>query len=196
MPVEYSTAASVYFPQRRPLCRIPVPDDDRQAFDEAMAQVAPLGARSRAARPRHAPLRAPLRPAAAAAAVPPVETLPVHAPVGGTAVLAWRRPGLRHGDYQRLRAGRPPRPIAEHDLHGLRPEQAGAAIAAAIADSQRRGRRALCLIHGKGYRSGTSASRLKGLTAAVLRGHPEVLGFHSVPGNTGAVNVLLRRPAR
>ena len=195
MRTEYSTAASVYFPQRRPLCRIPVPDDDRQAFEEAMAQVAPLGARSRASRPRHAPPRAPLRPVPPAPAAAPAG-LPAHAPVAGAAVLAWRRPGLRHGDYQRLRAGRPPPPVAEHDLHGLHPEQAGGAIAAAIAASQRRGRRALCLIHGKGYRSGTAASRLKGLTAAVLRGHPEVLGFHSVPGNTGAVNVLLRRPSR
>ena len=160
-----------------------------------MAQVAPLGARSRAVRPGHAAPRAPLRRPPAAAAVP-IAAMPEHVPVDGAAVLAWRRPGLRHGDYQRLRAGRLPRPVPEHDLHGLRPEQAGAAIAAAIADSQRRGGRALCLIHGKGVRSGTGASRLKGLTAAVLRAHPEVLGYHSVPGNTGAVNVLLRGAAR
>lgn len=170
-------------------------DDDRQAFEEAMARVAPLGARSRAVRPgHHAPPRPPRRPAAPAAA-PPAAT-PAYDPVDGAAVLAWRRPGLRHGDYQRLRAGRLPRPVPERDLHGLRPEQAGAAIAAAIADSQRGGGRALRLIHGKGVRSGTGASRLKGLTAAVLRAHPEVLGFHSAPGNTGAVNVLLRAPAR
>ena len=170
-------------------------DDDRQAFEEAMAKVAPLGARSRAIRPsHHAPSRTPRRPAPAAAVRP--AAVPAYGLVDGAAVLAWRRPGLRHGDYQRLRAGRLPRPVPEHDLHGLRPEQAGAAIAAAIADSQRRGGRALCLIHGKGVRSGTGASRLKGLTAAVLRGHPEVLGYHSAPGNTGAVNVLLRGAAR
>ena len=194
MPVEYSTAAWVYFFPTPDFPQIPVPDDDRQTFAEAMTQVAPLGARSKAARPRHAAPRAPLRPAAPAAAA--AAPTPAHAAVDGSAVLAWRRPGLRHGDYQRLRTGRLPRPVPEHDLHGLRPEEACAAIAAAIADGQRRGRRALCLIHGKGYRSGTGASRLKGLAAAVLRGHPEVLGFHSVPGNTGAVNVLLRRLAR
>ena len=170
-------------------------DDDRQAFEEAMAEVAPLGVRSRAVRPGHqAPPRAPRR-AAPPAAAPPA-AVPAHGPIDGAAVLAWRRPGLRHGDYQRLRAGRLPRPVPERDLHGLRPEQAGAAIAAAIADSRRGGGRALRLIHGKGVRSGTGASRLKGLTAAVLRAHPEVLGFHSEPGNTGAVNVLLRGPAR
>ena len=160
-----------------------------------MAKVAPLGVRSRAARPsHHAPPRAPRRPAPAAAILS--TAVPTYGPVDGAAVLAWRRPGLRHADYQRLRTGRLPQPVPEHDLHGLRPEQAGDAIAAAIADSQRGGRRALCLIHGKGVRSGTGASRLKGLTAAVLRAHPEVLGYHSVPGNTGAVNVLLRGAAR
>ena len=160
-----------------------------------MAQVAPLGARSRAVRPgHHAPSRVPRRPVPAAAILP--VAIPAYGPVDGAAILTWRRPSLRHIDYQRLRAGRLPQPVPEHDLHGLRPEQAGAAIAAAIADSQRSGRRALCLIHGKGVRSGTGASRLKGLTAAVLRGHPEVLGYHSVPGNTGAVNVLLRGAAR
>ncbi|MCY4610658.1 MAG: Smr/MutS family protein [Gammaproteobacteria bacterium] len=81
----------------------------------------------------------------------------------------------------------------EIDLHGQDAREACDTIAAAIAHAQQMDRRSLCLIHGKGHHSESRGSRLKGLVDAVLREHSEVLGFHSVPGNTGAVNVLLRR---
>ena len=84
----------------------------------------------------------------------------------------------------------------EIDLHGQDAREACDTIAAAIAHAQQMNRRLLCLIHGKGHHSESRSSRLKGLVDAVLRQHPEVLGFHSVPGNTGAVNVLLRRPRK
>ena len=111
----------------------------------------------------------------------------------GREILDWRRPGLLDKDYQNLRRGRLSPSPEEIDLHGQNAREACTTIVAAIARAQQANRRSVCLIHGKGHRSENQGSRLKGLVNAALRQHPEVLGFHSVPGNTGAVNVLLRR---
>ena len=114
----------------------------------------------------------------------------------GREILDWRRPGLLDKDYQNLRRGRLSPSPEEIDLHGQDAREACNTIVAAIAHAQQANRRSVCLIHGKGHRSENRGSRLKGLVNAALRLHPEVLGFHSVPGNTGAVNVLLRKARR
>ena len=169
-------------------------DEDHKAFEEAMSEVAPLGRRSRSD-------RAPSMPAPP----PPVERqtargspidVPTAKPVDGQEILDWRRPGLLDKDYQNLRRGRLSPPPEEVDLHGQDARQACDTVATAIARTQQAGRRSLCLIHGKGHHAESRGSILKGLIDTVLRQHPEVLGFHSVPRNTGAVNVLLRRPRR
>lgn len=169
-------------------------DEDLKALEQAMAGVAPLGRRSRSDRATFAPAPSP-SPSPRAVAACPAE-VPNARPMDGREILDWRRPGLRDKDYQNLRRGRLSPSPEETDLHGQDVREACITITEAIARAQQADRRSLCLIHGKGYHSESHSSRLKGLVDAVLRQHPEVLGFHSVPGNTGAANVLLRRSRR
>ncbi len=166
-------------------------DEDLKALEQAMTGVAPLGSRSRS---DHAPFTPELRPASPHRAEPARTTgVPNARPMDGREILDWRRPGVLDKDYQNLRRGRLSPSPEEIDLHGQDAQEACDTIAEAIAHAQQVNRRSLCLIHGKGHHSESRGSRLKGLVDAVLRGHSEVLGFHSVPGNTGAVNILLRR---
>ena len=169
-------------------------DEDLEALEQAMMDVAPLGRRSRS---DHAPFTPAPRPPAPRSTVPArMIEVPSARPMDGREILNWRRPGLLDKDYQSLRRGRLSPSPEEIDLHGQDAREACDTIASAIAQTQQANRRSLCLIHGKGHHSESRSSRLKGLVDAVLRQHPEVLGFHSVPGNTGAVNVLLRRSRR
>jgi len=167
-------------------------DDDLELFKESMRGVAPLGKRSRS---EHAttPARQSAKPEVSMAEQDPAFTLPHIQPIQGQAVLDWRRPGLLDKQYQNLRKGRLKPVPREFDLHGLKPEQAAKEIYRVIEDTQREQRVALCLIHGKGMRSHSEGSLIKGVTVHILQQHSEVLGFHSVPGNTGAVNVLIRK---
>lgn len=169
-------------------------NEDLEAFEQAMTGVAPLGRRSRSDRAFSTPEPRPPT-AQQAARERPIE-VPEAKPMDGREILNWRRPGLLDKDYQNLRRGRLSPSPEEIDLHGQNAREACTAIVAAIARAQQANRRSVCLIHGKGHRSENRGSRLKGLVNAALRQHPEVLGFHSVPGNTGAVNVLLRRARR
>lgn len=169
-------------------------EEDLKALEQAMMGVAPRGRRSRSDR---APYTPPTRPPARRQVVQkrPIE-VPAAKPMDGQEILDWRRPGLLDKDYQRLCRGQVSPSAEEIDLHGQDAREACDTIAAAIAHAQQMNRHLLCLIHGKGHHSESQGSCLKGLVNAALRQHPEVLGFHSVPGNTGAVNVLLRRARR
>ena len=169
-------------------------DEDLEALEQAMAGVAPLGRRSRSDRAPFTPASRPPPPTGTAPAQ--MIEVPNARPLDGREILDWRRPGLLDKDYQNLRRGRLSPAPKEVDLHGQDAQEACNTIAATIAHAQQMNRRSLCLIHGKGHHSESRSSRLKGLVDAVLRQHPEVLGFHSVPGNTGAVNILLRRSRR
>ena len=169
-------------------------EEDLKILEQAMMGVAPRGRRSRS---DCAPYTPPSRPPARQQVVQkhPIE-VPAAKPMDGQEILDWRRPGLLDKDYQRLCRGQVSPSTEDIDLHGQDAREACDTIAAAIAHAQQMDRRLLCLIHGKGHHSESRGSRLKGLVNAALRQHPEVLGFHSVPGNTGAVNVLLRRARR
>ena len=168
------------------------PDDDYQEFLKQMEGVAPLGKRSRAERSSHVPAAPGLGGESQVPEPRPLQVaVPNVPPIDGNQILDWRKPGLRDGDYQKLRTGRLRPSPEEHDLHGLTLAEACESMKRTITATQRSGRTSLCLIHGKGRHSG--GSRIKGVLDAILRQHPEVLGFHSVPRNTGAVNVLLRR---
>ncbi len=169
-------------------------NEDLEEFAQAMMGVAPLGSRSRS--DRATSTSAPQPPAIRQPAREHPIDISKTKPVDGQEILDWRRPGLRDKDYQNLRRGRFSPPPEEIDLHGQNAREACNSIVNAIARTQQADRRSVCLIHGKGHRSESRGSRLKGLVDAALRQHPEVLGFHSVPGNTGAVNVLLRRARR
>ena len=167
--------------------------EDRQIFQEAMAQVEPLAKGSRSSRTAHSQ-DAPQAPRTEVRGRA-IEVLDP-TPINGQQVLAWRRSGLRDSDYYKLKTGRL-RPYKEIDLHGLTIAEASTLISNTIAGVQMVGHHTLCLIHGKGQTTGTRKSRLKGLVDALLRLHPEVLGFHSLPRNTGAVLILLRKsPSR
>jgi DNA-nicking Smr family endonuclease len=117
-------------------------------------------------------------------------------------------PVLAANDTVRLaQPGTPPRQLArldgddftadaELDLHGLTLAQAAPALAAFIAECQRRGRERLRIIHGKGLRSEAAQPVLKGFVIASLKGHPAVLALRSASrrdGGGGALRVLLRR---
>ena len=169
-------------------------EDDLKVFNQSMADVAPLGKRSKSDRPGHATPPVPFTPHKSVPAR--TSKVPNAKPIGGQEILNWRRPGLLDKDYRDLRRGCLSPPPEREDLHGMKAQDACNAIMTAIAHTQQINRRFLCLIHGKGHHSESRSSQLKGLVNAVLREHPDVLGFHSVPGNTGAVNVLLRRPRR
>ena len=167
------------------------PDDDLEFVHEQLRDVKPLGKRSRspgAGRP-------PTEPGPEEISDPAATPVPDmrYERIASAVVLDWRRSGLLDRQYQALRTGRLKPMPQEYDLHGLKPTVAAEHIHQAIADTQGRQQTALCIIHGKGLRSGSEGSLLKGVAASVLKRHPEVLGFHSAPGNTGAVNVLLRK---
>lgn len=169
-------------------------DDDREAFEQAMQGVAPLGKGSKAPAASYRPAPPSLAsqaPPCMAHAAPDVRRIQ---PISGNTILDWKRPGLLDKEYRKLCTGKLKPPPKEFDLHGIGMQEAAQAIAQAIAETQQAGRRALCLIHGKGRRSDAGGSLIKGVADSVLRRHPDVLGFHSVPRNTGAVNVLLRKP--
>ena len=169
-------------------------DDDLRALEQAMMGVAPRGRRSRSDRAPSSPAPPPSPPRQTVR--PRTIEVPNAPSMDGSEILDWRRPGLLDKDYQNLRRGQLSPSLEEIDLHGQDAQEACNTITSAIAHTQQMNRHSLCLIHGKGHRSENRSSRLKGLVDAALRQHPEVLGFHSVPGNTGAVNVLLRRPRR
>lgn len=107
-------------------------------------------------------------------------------------------PGLDVRILKRLRGGH--YSIQGHiDLHGLTREEAKKELERFIEDSQRRGRRTLLIVHGRGLHSKDQIPVLKsGLQVWLSRGRigRHVLAFTSAQrhdGGVGAVYVLLRR---
>lgn len=109
--------------------------------------------------------------------------------------LSWRRPGLGPDVVRRLRRG-----VwtvqAEIDLHGLRLNEARAALADFLREAHRRGLRCLRVVHGKGLGSPGKAPVIKPRALGWLMQKQEVLAFVQAPpaqGGAGAVLVLLRQ---
>lgn len=110
--------------------------------------------------------------------------------------LAYLRTGLSRQILRKLRSG--------HwalqdtlDLHGLRWEEARLLLVEFIAQSVRRGRRCVLVIHGKGLRSKNQEPVLRGKVAGWLTQRAEILAFcqaRPADGGAGAVVVLLRGP--
>jgi DNA-nicking Smr family endonuclease len=110
--------------------------------------------------------------------------------------LAYLRAGLSRQILRKLRTG--------HwalqdtlDLHGLRWEEARLLLVEFIAQSVRRGRRCVLVIHGKGLRSKNQEPVLRGKVAGWLTQRAEILAFcqaRPADGGAGAVVVLLRGP--
>jgi DNA-nicking Smr family endonuclease len=96
---------------------------------------------------------------------------------------------LRRGDFSIQ---------AELDLHGMFREDARKALALFLTSTRQRGLRCVRVIHGKGHGSPDKKPVLKNLVNRWLQQRDEVLAFCSarqVDGGTGAVYVLLRKPA-
>ena len=79
-------------------------------------------------------------------------------------------------------------------MHGLRVDEAKAALRQFLADALAHNLRCVRIIHGKGMNSGPRGPVIKTAVNMILRKTAPVLAFTSarrVDGGTGAINVLL-----
>ncbi|MEX1199805.1 MAG: Smr/MutS family protein [Methylophaga sp.] len=115
--------------------------------------------------------------------------------VGNEEFLEFRRPGIQHRQFAKLRTGKV-HIEAELDLHGLTAERAEPILAAFLAECQQQQIRCMRIIHGKGWSSRDNRPVLKGKVNYWLRQTDAVLAFCSATvedGGTGALYVLLKR---
>ncbi len=175
-----------------------VPDADEaeaELFREAVSDVTPL-AHSERAPPakRKPPARA--RFTAADRAMVLVESLQGFGESDVTDSgdeISFRRDGIQDGVLRRLKRGEY-RVEDVCDLHGLRVDEAKAALRQFLAESLARQLKCVRIIHGKGHNSGNRGPVLKNAVNMILRKTGPVLAFTSarrVDGGTGAINVLL-----
>ena len=118
-------------------------------------------------------------------------------PLDAWYVLAFKRPGIQHGVYKKLRQGRYDID-ARLDLHRLSVKQARIDVHSFIQEAMQYGLRTVLILHGKGQRKTEQEKTavLKGYVNRWLQDLGEVQAFHSaqpVHGGTGAVYVLLRK---
>jgi len=170
-------------------------DPDADLFREAMIDVKPIKARAPvpAAR-RKPPARA--RFTAADRALVLVESLQGFGEGDVTDSgdeISFRRAGVQNGVLRKLKRGEY-RVEEICDLHGLRVDEAKAALREFLASSLAHNLRCVRIIHGKGMGSGPRGPVLKVAVNMILRKTAPVLAFTSarrVDGGTGAINVLL-----
>ncbi len=111
--------------------------------------------------------------------------------------LHFRRPSVGRRTMRKLARGNFS-VQAEIDLHGMTVAEAKPRLADFIEHSARSGRLCVRVVHGKGKGSGSRGPVLKQNVNRWLRRWDPVLAFVStrqVDGGTGAVYVLLERPA-
>lgn len=118
-------------------------------------------------------------------------------PLDAWFVLEFRRAGVQHGVFRKLKQGRY-EAQSRLDLHRMTAELARRDIFDFIEESYRLGLRCVLVIHGKGDSKPDRerSSILKGCVDHWLRELDNVLAFHSAQpqhGGTGAVYVLLRK---
>jgi DNA-nicking Smr family endonuclease len=109
--------------------------------------------------------------------------------------LFYFQPGVQYKTIRKIRSGKI-RIEATLDLHQMNKEQARIEFSNFIQDCYDHEYRCICIIHGKGIRSGSNKPILKNLINHWLYDVSVVLGFCSCPdnmGGTGAVLVLLQR---
>lgn len=114
-------------------------------------------------------------------------------------VLEFKRPGIQHGVFRKLRMGRYDID-ARLDLHRMTVKQAREEVHTFIRESLELGLRTVLIMHGKGQRKAEQKQTavLKGYVNHWLQDLDAVQAFHSaqpVHGGTGAVYVLLRKSA-
>ena len=171
-------------------------DPDSALFREAMRDVKPMSTRARApAGKRKPPARARFTAEDRAAVL--VESLQGFG-AGEIAdsgdEISFRRDGVQDGVMRKLKRGEY-RVEEVCDLHGLRVDEAKAALREFLAAALAHNLRCVRIIHGKGKGSGPRGPVIKTAVNMVLRKTAPVLAFTSarrVDGGTGAINVLLR----
>jgi len=168
-------------------------DPDSELFRDAVRDVKPIAQRTRAPLAgRKPPPRAKFT--AADRALVLVESLEVADQVTDTGdEISFRRDGVQDGVMRKLKRGEY-RVEAMCDLHGLRVEEAKAALREFLAESLAYRLRCVRIIHGKGKGSGPKGPVIKTAVNMILRKTGPVLAFTSarrVDGGTGAINVLL-----
>jgi DNA-nicking Smr family endonuclease len=170
-------------------------DPDTDVFREAMRDVKPLKVRARVPVTKHKP-PARARFTAADRALVLVESLKG---LGDGEItdtgdeITFRRDGVQNRVIAKLKRGEY-RVEEICDLHGLRAEEAKAALREFLADSLAHNLRCVRIIHGKGKGSGPRGPVIKTAVNMILRKTAPVLAFTSarrVDGGTGAINVLL-----
>ena len=110
------------------------------------------------------------------------------------AVLAWKKDGVQHEVFQRLRNGKYPIE-GSLDMHRMTVKEARTEMLRFFALARANQWRTLLIAHGRGEKSQTPA-RLKSYVAFWLGQVPDIIAFHSADqrhGGTGAVFVLLKK---
>lgn len=175
-------------------------DEDKALFREQMRHVTPL-------KKSTATVKTPCNPPTSIAYRPPnKETVHpkeyflsdfISEPVLTHTVLSYSHPSVPAKRVKELKNGR----IAWEgrlDLHGLRVEEARAALCRFISSQTGKGVRCVLIIHGKGGQEG-APPLIKNLVNRWLPQMDEILAFCSAlskDGGQGAVYVLLKREAK
>lgn len=192
----------------KPESKAPYTSTDREAFEHAFAGVRPLDAPAEGAQPKKRKPRggAPRKESAAAALRAAEESARARLDqlVGGGVTIRVTRDGSRvEGRRERcpvrtvrmLAEGDLP-PEASLDLHGMDRAEAGRAIRQFVRDEHRRGRRTLCIVHGKGKHSEGGVGVLQGTTVHALSqggAAPLVEAFASAPDRFGGEGAIIVR---
>ena len=170
-------------------------DPEADVFREAMRDVKPIDTRPRVPQQKRKP-PAKARFTAADRAMVLVESLA--SPDAGEIFdtgdeISFRRDGVQDSVMRKLRSGAY-RVEDVCDLHGLRADEAKAALREFLAHALANRLRCVRVIHGKGKNSGPRGPVIKTAVNMILRKTGPVLAFTSarrVDGGTGAINVLL-----
>ena len=110
-------------------------------------------------------------------------------------VLDFRRDGVQHGVYKKLRMGRY-NIDARLDLHRMTVEEARREVFRFLKECLHYELRTVIILHGKGDRNPEKIATIKSHLAIWLPQVDEVLAFHSAAkqhGGTGAVYVMLKK---
>lgn len=111
-------------------------------------------------------------------------------------VLEWKKDGVQHQVFSRLKNGQYPIE-GSLDLHGLSVKESRDAVFKFFRLAQAKRWRMVLIAHGRGEQSATPA-RLKSYAAHWLGQMPEVIAYSSADrrhGGTGAVLVLVKKSA-
>ncbi len=111
--------------------------------------------------------------------------------------LSYTQPGVQRSVLRKLKSGRYSLQ-SEIDLHGLTVNEARQELSDFLRAAQERRHLCIRVIHGKGRKQAERSPRLKPAVNQWLQRNKQVLAFCSArtnDGGTGAVYVLMRRPA-